>query len=397
MSFLLDAVQNVDHAQSLELTGTVARVSGLTLRVDDLALPVGAMVRVDSDYASVEGEVVGFDEDQTIVMLLGDTAGIRRGDRVTGTQAWPVARVGHGLIGRVIDAMGRPIDGKGPIHETVGRPLRPRPVDPMGRVPIDTPLGTGVRAIDAMEPVGRGQRIGIFSGPGVGKSTLLGMIARQTQADVSVVALIGERGREVQDFVKHVLGPEGMARTVVVVATGDEPALVRIRAALMATAVAEFFRQEGMDAVLLMDSVTRFCQALRQVGLAAGEPPATKGYTPSVFAALPSLLERTGRTEAGSITGFYTVLVEGDDLSDPIADAARAILDGHVVLDRDLADRGQWPAIDVPASISRVAVDVIDEAHQAARLSIRSLIAAWREVEDLVNIGAYARGRQSAF
>lgn len=382
---------------SPELAGTVSRVQGLTLYVSDLSLPVGAMVRVGGRQGHVCGEVVGFDDDQTLVMLLGDTTGIRRGDRVVSAQATQVAEVGEQLLGRVVNGLGRPIDGRGPLRETVARALSPRPLDPMERVSIDQPLGTGVRAIDAMLTVGRGQRLGIFAGPGVGKSTLLGMMARQTQAQVSVIALIGERGREVRDFIEHNIGEANMHRCVIVAATGDESALMRIRAARYATSVAEFFRAEGLDVVLLMDSVTRFCQALRQVGLAAGEPPATKGYTPSVFSALPSLLERSGRTREGSITGFYTILVEGDDMTEPIADAARGILDGHVVLSRAMGNRGHWPAIDVLDSVSRVMNDVTDEAHREARAQIARLISAYRDVEDLVNIGAYAGGSNPEF
>jgi len=392
-----DTTRTLDRLMPQQLAGTVTQVQGLTLRVADLSLPIGAVVHIGGRSGKVAGEVVGFDDDKTIVMLLGDTTGIRRGDRVISAEASPVARVGEQLLGRIVDGMGKPIDGRGALAETVCRPLTPGPVDPLGRTGIDQPLGTGVRAIDSMLTVGRGQRLGIFSGPGVGKSTLMGMMARQTAADVSVIALIGERGREVRDFIDHSLGQMGLHRCVVVVATADEPALMRIRAAQYATAVAEFFRNEGLDVCLLMDSLTRFCQAMRQVGLAAGEPPTTKGYTPSVFAALPGLLERCGRTAEGSITGFYTILVEGDDLTEPVSDAARGILDGHVVLSRDLANHGHWPAIDVLGSVSRVAPDVSSEDHKSARTHIIKLIKAYSEVEDLVNIGAYAAGSNPEF
>lgn len=397
MSHLSEHFQAVSRLSTAELSGTVAQIQGLTLRVADLALPIGAMVRVNSRMAPVWGEVVGFDDDETIVMLLGETEGIRRGDSVTGIHASPAAQVGHELLGRVVDGMGQPLDGKGPVRETVARPLRPAPVDPLHRVRIDTPLGTGVRAMDAMLTVGRGQRLGIFAGPGVGKSTLLSMMARHTDADISVIALIGERGREVKDFIHHALDQRGLERCVVVVATGDEPALMRIRAALFAHSVAEYFRDQGMNVLLMLDSVTRFAQAQRQVGLSAGEPPATKGYTPSVFAALPNLLERAGRTADGSITGLYTILVEGDDLTEPISDACRGILDGHAVLNRDLASRGHWPAIDVLQSISRVAGDVTDKPHQTARRQVVRLMSLYRDVEDLVNIGAYAAGSNPDF
>lgn len=397
MTLFADTTRMLRAVQTIELTGSVTQVQGLTVRVADLALPVGAMVRIAGRFGDIDGEVVGFDADQAIVMLLGDTIGIRRGDRVTSTHAAPMAAVSEDLLGRVVNAMGRPIDGKGEFREVINRSLRPSPLSALERVPIDKPLGTGVRAIDTLLPIGRGQRLGIFAGPGVGKSTILGMMCRATDADVAVVALIGERGREVKDFIAHSLGERGMQRTIVIAATGDEPALMRIRAALYATAVAEFFRDQGLDVVLLMDSVTRFAQAARQVGLAAGEPPATRGYTPSVFSMLPSLLERSGRTSTGSITGLYTILVEGDDMTEPVADACRGILDGHVILSREMANRGQWPAIDVLGSVSRVARDIIDRQHDAARTEALRLVAAYRQVEDLVNIGAYAAGSNPDF
>jgi flagellum-specific ATP synthase len=397
MTLLAEPFQALSRLSTVEVVGTVVEVRGLTLRVADLSLPIGAMVRIKSRLAPVWGEVVGFDRQETIVMLLGETEGIRRGDAVAGVHASPAAMVGQELLGRVVDGLGQPLDGKGAIREMAARPLRPTPVDPLRRVRIDQPLGTGVRALDTMLTVGRGQRLGIFAGPGVGKSTLLSMMARRTDADVSVIALIGERGREVKDFIHHALDARGMERCVVVVATGDEPALMRIRAALYAHSIAEFFRDSGMNVLLLLDSVTRFAQAQRQVGLAAGEPPATKGYTPSVFAALPNLLERAGRTADGSITGLYTILVEGDDLTEPVSDACRGILDGHVILNRDLASKGHWPAIDVLQSISRVAGEVTDKTHQAACAQLTRLMSLYRDVEDLVNIGAYASGSNPDF
>ncbi len=397
MTLYAETARMLTSLQTMQLTGSIAQVQGLTLRVADLALPIGAMVRITAAAGDIPGEVVGFDHEQAIVMPLGDTVGIRRGDRVISTSAAPLAEVSPDVLGRVVDGLGRPVDGKGPLREIIHRPLRPAPIAAMERVPIDQPLGTGVRAIDTLLTAGRGQRLGIFAGPGIGKSTLLGMMCKNTDADVSVVALIGERGREVQEFLAHSLGERGLERTVVVTATGDEPALMRIRAALLATSIAEFFRDQGADVLLLMDSVTRFAQALRQVGLAAGEPPATRGYTPSVFAALPALLERSGRTAGGSITGFYTILVEGDDLTEPISDACRGILDGHIVLSRDIANKGHWPAIDVLHSISRVAKQVTDRTHDAARHQVLRLVSAYREVEDLVNIGAYASGANADF
>ena len=408
----LFAEQFVALAQGapVEVAGRVSEVRGLTIRVADLPVPVGAMLRIHTGRPSggllggrsggkgvLDAEVVGFDRDQAIVMALGDTAGIRAGDEVVAGQYQRTVRVGPGLLGRVLDGLGRPMDGKGPLSETRQRPLAPPPVDPLDRPLIQEPLATGVRAIDAVWPVGRGQRIGVFAGPGLGKSTLLATMAKHTSADLSVIALVGERGREVRDFLDNHLKAEGLARSVVVCATGDEPALLRIRSALVATTIAEHFRDQGKDVLLIMDSVTRFCQAQRQVGLAAGEPPATKGFTPSVFAVLPQLLERSGRTTRGSITGFYSVLVEGDDMTEPVADAARGILDGHIVLSRRLASRGHWPAIDVLESISRCADDVTDSPQQTARREVLRLVGAYREVEDLLNIGAYAAGSNPDF
>src|SRR5690606_17694614 len=333
------------------------------------------------------------------VMLLGQTFGIRAGDRVVGEQAAPTAPVGPYLLGRVIDGLGRPIDGKGPIPDTVARPINPEPLGALRRRRITEPMHTGVRAVDLMTTLGRGQRLGVFAGPGVGKSTLMGTIAKRASSHVSVIALIGERGREVGDFIQHSLGPEGLARSVVVVATSDESPLLRIRAALVACTAAEFFRDQGKDVMLMMDSVTRVAHAQRQIGLSVGEPPATKGFTPSVFASLALLLERAGavepapgQTRAGSITGLYTILVEGDDMTEPIADAARGILDGHIILSRRLAQRAHYPAIDVLDSVSRVADDVCDLAHIEARRQIVRLMAVYRDVEDLVQIGAYAPG-----
>jgi flagellum-specific ATP synthase len=400
MTMFAEQFEMIDRAAALEVRGRVAEVRGLALRVVDLPVPVGASVVIRTARGTgpeLEGEVVGFDHDQAVVILLGSTAGVRAGDEAVAGQFTQVVRVGDALLGRVLDGLGRPLDGKGPIHDTICRPLSPRPVDPMDRPLIDTPLGTGVRAIDALLTVGRGQRIGVFSAPGLGKSTLLGTMARHTAADVSVVALVGERGREVRDFIEHSLGADGLSRSVVVCATGDEPALVRIRAALVAASIAEYFRDQGKDVLFIMDSVTRFCQAQRQVGLAAGEPPATKGYPPSVFAMLPVLLERSGRTARGSITGFYAVLVEGDDMTEPIADAARGVLDGHVVLSRALAHRGHWPAIDLLDSISRVCDAVTDAEHQGARREVLRMVGAYRDVEDLLNIGAYAAGSNPDF
>jgi flagellum-specific ATP synthase len=405
VSVLQSEIDRIGHAQPMRIVGKVSAMRGLTILADDLPLPAGSLVRIGSDrregHDSILGEVVGFAETRSIIMPLGQTSGVRPGEPVEGVQTHQTGPVGRRLLGRVINGLGQPIDGLGPISETVPGPLGPDPIGPLQRGRITQPLRTGVRAFDLMTPLGRGQRLGIFSGPGVGKSTLLGQIARGTNADVSVIALIGERGREVREFVEESLGPEGLARSVVVVATGDESPLLRVRAAKLACASAEYFRDHGLDVLLMMDSVTRFAHAQRQIGLSVGEPPASKGYTPSVFAELGRLLERAGNLsdahatathKAGSVTGLYTILVEGDDTSEPISDAARGILDGHIILSRKLAQKGHFPAIDVLDSVSRVAGDIADRAHLAARQQAVRLIAAYREVEELVQIGAFARG-----
>jgi FliI/YscN family ATPase len=300
--------------------------------------------------------------------------------------------VGPGLLGRILDGIGQPMDGKGPISPKVRVPLSADPPNPLSRRPIAEPMVTGIRALDGLLTIGRGQRIGIFSGSGVGKSTLLGMIARQASADVNVIALLGERGREVRDFIERSLGPEGLARSVLVVATGDQSALTRARGALVATAIAEHFRDQGKEVLLMVDSITRVAMAWREIGLAVGEPPTTRGYPPSVFASLPRLLERAGNSDLGGITGIYTVLVEGDDFNEPVADHARAILDGHVVLTRGLASAGHFPAIDILNSASRVRDEIIGADHLAAANRLQSLMAAYREKEDLISVGAYQGG-----
>lgn len=402
MNLLAAEFERVRSLQSMRIEGLVADVRGLTVLVEDLPLPIGALVSITgpSRVDTVYGEVVGFSRDRSIVMLLGQTAGIRPGDRVVGEEVAQTAAVGDQLLGRVIDGLGRPIDGKGPIRDTLRRPLNPEPLSAMTRRRITQPIFTGLRAIDLMTTLGRGQRMGVFAGPGVGKSTLMGTIARRTSADVNVIALIGERGREVKDFIEHALGAEGLRRSVVIVATGDESPLLRIRAAKLACSASEYFREAGLDVMLMMDSITRFAHAQRQVGLSVGEPPATKGYTPSVFAQLALLLERAGSLESrtangrpgGSVTGLYTILVEGDDMTEPVADAARGILDGHIILSRKLAQRAHYPAIDVLDSVSRVAEDVIDRDHSASRRQMLRMMALYREIEDLVQIGAYVRG-----
>ncbi len=397
MSVLGEHINAIGTFQPLGISGVVAAVRGLTVNVDDLPVPVGSLVRI---AGSAEGEVIGFTRDQAIVMLMAQAGGIRAGAKVEACETTRSGRVGASLLGRVINGLGQPIDGKGPIRDTSRRPLSPPPIQALSRARIDQPLRTGVRAVDLMTPLGRGQRMGVFAGPGVGKSTLMGSIARRSDADVSVIALIGERGREVGDFLEHSLGTDGLARSVVVVATGDESPLLRVRAAQLACTIAEHFREQHRDVMLMMDSVTRFAHAQRQIGLSVGEPPATKGYTPSVFAQMALLLERAGVLEGsvqsggkgGSITGLYTILVEGDDMTEPVADAARGILDGHLILSRSLAQRGHYPAIDVLDSISRVADSVSDRDHLVARQAAMRLLATYRDIEDLVQIGAYAAG-----
>jgi flagellum-specific ATP synthase len=397
MTLLAGAIERMCTCEPIAVRGEVASLRGMTLLVADLPVVVGSIVRVEAAGGERLGEVIGFDGGYAIVMMLGHIAGVRSGDHVWSHESSPTVAVGASMLGRVIDGLGRPIDDGPPLRELSPALVHPEPSGPLHRRPIREPLATSVRAIDTMTTVGRGQRLGIFAGPGVGKSTLLSMIARNTSADVNVIALIGERGREVRDFIENALGSDGLARSVLVVSTSDESPLMRVRAAFVACAVAEHFRDRGSDVMLMVDSVTRFAHAQRQIGLAVGEPPATKGYTPSVFAMLPRLLERAGAFDAasgrgGSVTGFYTVLVEGDDMTEPVADAVRGILDGHVMLSRTLAQRGHFPAIDVLDSVSRLADDVCTAEHIAARRELGRLLAAHRSVEELLQIGAYASG-----
>ncbi|HUQ69432.1 MAG TPA: FliI/YscN family ATPase [Planctomycetaceae bacterium] len=381
------------HILPPRLTGSVTRIVGLTAAVAGFPAPLGAIARLERESGEPgDGEVVGFHDHETLLLPYGDLGGIRRGTRVRLVQSTPGARVGNALLGRVINARGRFIDSLPPAILPHRVTLHPGPLSPLQRPRIDAPLGTGLRTLDGLLTCGQGQRLGIFAGSGVGKSTLLGQIARSTTADITVVTLIGERGREVREFIEKDLGPEGLARSVVVVATGDDSALLRLRAAYLGTSIAEFFRDQGKNVLLMMDSVTRFALAQREIGLAAGEPPATRGYPPSVFALLPRLLERSGRTQTGSITGFYTVLVEGDDTNEPISDTVRGILDGHVVLSRRLANQGHFPAIDVLTSLSRLMNELADPEHKQAAQSLRQLMAAYQQSEDLINIGAYQAG-----
>ena len=384
-------------AASPRVVGRVSRVLGLNLEVEGIEAAIGDAVRVALPGGDVDAEVVALDGERLVCMPFGELRGVRSGATVEATGRPSTIRVGAGLLGRVVNGLGRPIDGGPDFDDLEEVTVEGTPPHPLRRARVDQQLPLGVRVLDTLVPCGRGQRLGIFAGSGVGKSSLLSMVARGTEAPVSVLALIGERGREVRDFIEEDLGPEGLARSVVVVATSDEPALVRLRAAFTATRIAEWFRDQGTDVVLMMDSLTRFAMAQREVGLSAGEPPATRGYPPSVFSLLPKLLERAGAAERGSITGLYTVLVEGDDMNEPIADAARGILDGHVVLSRALASKGHYPAVDVLESISRVGDDVTQPDQQAARREVLRLLSSYRQVEDLLNIGAYAPGSNPDF
>jgi flagellum-specific ATP synthase len=398
MTLLAHEISVVADAPTFEVSGHVADMTGLTVAADDFPAAVGSLCRIDRrSGGSLPAEVIGLRKQQTLLMPLAEGLGISRGDSVVCLSGTPRVAVGADLLGRVVNGLGATIDDGPRIQPETYYPVYRDAPEALSRPRIREPLGTGIRAMDAMLTAGRGQRLGLFAGTGVGKSILLGMVARYTSADVAIMALVGERGREVNEFLEKDLGPEGRKRTVLVVSTSDESPVLRVRAGFVATAIAEFFRDRGNDVLLLMDSVTRLAMAQRQIGLAAGEPPASKGYTPSAFALLPRLLERSGRTETGSITGFYSVLVEGDDISEPVSDAVRGILDGHVWLSRDLANRGHYPAIDVLGSISRSMIDVVGDAHlQAARRVLR-VLATWREIEDLVNIGAYAAGSNAQF
>ncbi len=383
------------EARLIKLAGRVTRVIGLTVEVGGINAPIGEVceILVPGEPEPVRAEVVGFREGSTLLMPLGELRGIYQGCSVVPSGRSFTVKVGEQLLGRVLDGLGEPMDGLGSVGgQTEDYPVDNHPPNPLLRKRITEVLSTGVRAVDALLTCGRGQRIGIFSGSGVGKSTLLGMISRYSSAEVNVIALIGERGREVLDFIEADLGKDGLARSVVVVATSEQPALVRLKGAFVACAIAEYFRDRGKDVLLMMDSVTRFAMAQREVGLAIGEPPATKGYTPSVFALLPRLLERPGMSATGSITAFFTVLVDGDDLNEPIADAVRGILDGHIVLSRSLAAANHFPAVDVLTSVSRLMPDITTEEHRAWAGRFRDLLAAYRQAEDLINIGAYVAG-----
>jgi flagellum-specific ATP synthase len=389
----VDITEQLENVMPTALTGTVARTVGMTVSVAGFPAPVGALAEIHRQTGSpLMAEVIGFRDELTLLYPFGDLTGVRHGNRVRLARTVRWLRVGNELLGRVLDAHGVAVDGKPQPAVADRASFNRRPPHACDRPRIDRPLSTGVRAIDGMLTCGRGQRMGIFAGSGVGKSTLLGMMARYTAADVIVIALIGERGREVNEFIERDLGPEGLAKSVVVVATSNEPALVRTQAACTATAIAEYFRDQGKDVLLMLDSLTRFALAQREIGLAAGEPPTTRGYPPSVFALLPKLVERAGRSPQGSITAFYTVLVEADDPNEPIADAVRGLLDGHTWLSRKVATRGHFPAIDVLESLSRLMPEVTSPEHRRAATSVREMLSAYRDHEDLISIGAYRRG-----
>ncbi len=387
------ALSKLEKGPRYQVQGRVTRITGNVVEASTLDVAVGELCRIErSETESIDAQVVGFHERGIQLMPLSDLGGIRVSARV-----WPVGRlpdvgVGANLMGRVLDGLGRPLDGLGPIETVERYPLSAEPPNPLERAPIRTPLATGVRAIDGFLTLGRGQRIGVFAGSGVGKSVLMGMAARHTAADVNVIALLGERGREVREFIERDLGPDGLRRSVVVVVTSDKAPLIRARGALVATAIAEYFRDLGKDVLLMVDSITRVGMAWREIGLSIGEPPTTKGYPPSIFSQLARLLERAGTAARGSITGLYTVLVESDDLNEPLADMARSILDGHIILSRQLATERHFPAIDILESISRVRDSVIDSEHLDAANGLLQLEASYRRNEDLISVGAYKPG-----
>lgn len=389
--------QKLSETNLIQYTGRVSQVIGLTIESKGPAVKLGEMCHIYplKSKTPIFAEVVGFKEEKVLLMPLGEMEGIGPGSKVVATGHTLEVKVGEELLGRTLDGLGNPIDDLKNLELKKSYPVMNQPPNPLKRDKIVEPLPLGVKAIDGILTCGRGQRIGIFAGSGVGKSTLLGMIARNTKADINVIALIGERGREVKEFIENDLQEEGLKRSVLIVATSDQPPLVRMKGALLATSIAEYFRDMGKNVILMMDSLTRFSMAQREVGLAIGEPPVTKGYTPSVFAVLPRLLERAGNSDKGSITGLYTVLVDGDDLNEPIADTVRGILDGHIVLSRNLANKNHYPAIEILASVSRVMPNIVEKDHIEFAKQLKDIMATYREAEDLINIGAYARGSNS--
>jgi len=382
------------YCQPVKMEGKIVKVAGIVAQANGPGMSIGSLCSIrNGSGQNMQAEVIGFNDKRVIVMPFGEMRGIEPGSRIVDINKRPTIKVGDAYLGRVVDGLGQPIDGKGAIQAQADYPIYGNVINPLKRKIINQVIDVGVCSINAMHTLGKGQRIAIMAGSGVGKSVLMGMIARHTNADVIVIALIGERGREVREFIERNLGEDGLKKSVVVAATSDSPALVRIRGAHLATTIAEYFRDKGLDVVLIMDSITRFAMSLREVGLAAGEPPSAKGYTPSVFIQIPKLLERTGTVEKkGSITGVYTVLVEGDDMNEPIADSVRSIVDGHIILSRDLAHKGHYPAVDVLSSISRVMYDIVDDDHLNMARKLVKVLATYREAEDLINIGAYVDG-----
>ena len=390
---ILNKSNNIQSSNSVSIDGKVSQVVGLVIEATGPQNAVGSLCNIHSQNGSlVRAEIVGFKENKILLMPLDETVGIVLGARVTSSPQQLAVPVGPELKGRVLDGLGNPIDDLGKLNCKEKYPVFNTPPDPLKRKRIDFQLSTGIRSIDGLIPIANGQRVGIFAGSGVGKSVTMGMIARNTSAEINVIALIGERGREVREFIENDLGEEGMKRSILVVATSDQAPYIRLKASLTATAIAEYFRDQGQDVMLMMDSLTRVAQAQREVGLAVGEAPTSKGYTPSVFALLPRLLERTGTNSLGSITGLYSVLVEGDDLSDPVADSARSILDGHIVLSRDLANKGHYPSVDVLKSVSRLKTTIAKGEKLKQINKIIELMSVFNDSEDLINIGAYAKG-----
>jgi flagellum-specific ATP synthase len=380
--------------QPIKMEGKIVKVAGIVAQANGPGMSIGSLCSIrNGSGQNMQAEVIGFNDKRVIVMPFGEMRGIEPGSRIVDINKRPTIKVGEGYLGRVVDGLGQAIDSKGPIQAKADYPIYGNVINPLKREIINEVIDVGVCSINAMHTLGKGQRIAIMAGSGVGKSVLMGMIARYTVADVIVIALIGERGREVREFIERNLGEEGLKKSVVVAATSDSPALARIRGAHLATTIAEYFRDKGLDVILIMDSITRFAMSLREVGLAAGEPPSAKGYTPSVFIQIPKLLERTGNVEKnGSITGVYTVLVEGDDMNEPIADSVRSIVDGHIILSRDLAHKGHYPAVDVLSSISRVMYDIVEDDHLNMARKLVKVLATYKEAEDLINIGAYIDG-----
>jgi flagellum-specific ATP synthase len=395
MTNLKRHVISLKELEPIQVRGKVTNIVGLVIEGHGPGSAMGGMCEIYSRARrhSIMAEVVGFKDKRVLLMPLGELSGIGPGSMIVARKSQPFVKVGSALLGRVIDGMGNPLDGKGPLVLEHEMPLYGNPYNPLKKRRIDETLDLGIKAINGFLTVGKGQRMAIMSGSGVGKSVLLGMIARHTKAHVNVIALIGERGREVKEFLEKDLGDEGLKRSVVVAAISDQPSLIRIRGAYLATTIAEFFRDQGLNVLLMMDSITRFAMSMREIGLAVGEPPTTKGYTPSCFAKMPKLLERVGNTMSkGSITGLYAVLVEGDDLTEPVADTVRSIVDGHIVLSRDLAARGHYPAVDILRSVSRVMIDIVGDNHLSIARKIQAMAAVYEEARDLINIGAYVAG-----